>query len=158
MARRPRRHSITQDNNANPHEHTVVEILVCPGDSPLRRNAEVCTCGAERLVDLEGKPAGVWSVWKPVPYMNAIGHIDQITQGGFAFTIANPEDSGSLTVGTQVTMLHHSRETGTLIKVQGTITAVDQARARFALTQADQEDLLLREGTPVYLESSEDLT
>ena len=51
---------ITQDNNANPHEHTVVEIMVYPGDSPLRRNAEVCACGAQRLVDLEGKPTGGW--------------------------------------------------------------------------------------------------
>ena len=63
----------------------------------------------------------------------------------FGFTIDNPEDSGSLTVGTQVMIIHHSRETDTLIKVQGTITAVDQARAEFALTQTDQEDMLLRE-------------
>ena len=67
------------------------------------------------------------------------------TQNGFGFTIDNPEDSGSLTVGTQVMIIHHSRETDTLIKVQGTITAVDQARAEFALTQTDQEDMLLRE-------------
>ena len=62
--------------------------------------------------------------------------LNRIDQDAFAFNIANPEDYDSLTVGTQVTMLHHSRETGTLIKVQGTITAVDQARAEFALTQA----------------------
>ena len=48
------------------------------------------------------------------------------------------------------------RETGAVVKVQGTITTVDQARARFALTQAGQENLL-REGAPVYLEPSEDL-
>ena len=28
----------------------------CPVGSPLRRNAEVCACGAQRLVDQEGKP------------------------------------------------------------------------------------------------------
>ena len=28
-------------------------------------------------MDLEGKPAGAWSVWKPIPYTNPIGHIDQ---------------------------------------------------------------------------------
>ena len=49
------------------HEHTVAEILVCPGDSPLRRNAEVCACGAQRTVDLEGKPTDGWRIWKPVP-------------------------------------------------------------------------------------------
>ena len=31
----------------------------------------------------------------------------------------------------------------------------DHARAEFALTQADQEDLRLREGAPVYLEPSD---
>ena len=108
-------------------------------------------------MDLEGKPTGGWRIWKPIPDQKRIGYIET-DQDPFAFTIANPEDYGSLTVGTQVTTLHHSRETGTLIKVQGTITAVDQARAEFALTQADQADLLLREGTPVYLEPSEDLT
>ena len=49
------------------HEHTVAEILVCPGDSPLRRNAEVCACGAERLVDLDGNPTDGWRIWKPMP-------------------------------------------------------------------------------------------
>ena len=49
------------------HEHTVAEILVCPGDSPLRRNAEVCACGAERLVDLDGNPTDGWRMWKPMP-------------------------------------------------------------------------------------------
>ena len=91
------------------HEHTVAEILVCPGDSPLRRNAEVCACGAERLVDLDENPTDGWRIWKPMPDLN------RIDQDAFAFNIANPEDSGSLTMGTQVTMLHHSRETDTLI-------------------------------------------
>ena len=67
MPRQPRRHTIAQENTAQEHEHKVVEILVCPGDSPLRRDAWVCACGAQRLVDLEGKPAGAWSVWKPIP-------------------------------------------------------------------------------------------
>ena len=49
------------------HEHTVAEILVCPGDSPLRRNAEVCACGAQRTVDLEGNPTDGWRIWKPIP-------------------------------------------------------------------------------------------
>ena len=154
MPRRPRRHTITQNNNTNPHEHTVVEILVCPGDSPLRRNEEVCACGAERLVDLEGNPVGARSIWKPIRDLDRIGYTE-LTQDGFGFTINNrPEDSRRLTVGTQVTVLRYSRETNTPIKVLGKITDVDQARARFAVAQADQEDLL-REGTPVYLEPSD---
>ena len=44
--------------STNAHEHKVVEILACPADSPPRRDAEVCACGAQRLVDQEGKPAG----------------------------------------------------------------------------------------------------
>ena len=67
---------ITQENDVNGHEHKVVGILACPGDSPLRRDAEVCACGARRLVDLEGKPAGIWSEMRPVPYVNPIGYID----------------------------------------------------------------------------------
>ena len=31
--------------------HGYVETLVCPGDSLIRRDAEVCACGAQRLVD-----------------------------------------------------------------------------------------------------------
>ena len=31
-------------------------IPACPVDSPLRMDAEVCACGAQRLVDQEGKP------------------------------------------------------------------------------------------------------
>ena len=40
--------------------------------------------------------------------------------------------------------LRHSVETGAVVKVQGTVTAVDQAGARFAVTGpwANQEDLL----------------
>ena len=67
---------ITQENDVNGHEHKVVGIPACPGDSPLRRDAEVCACGARRLVDLEGKPAGIWSEMRPVPYVNPIGYID----------------------------------------------------------------------------------
>ena len=41
-------------------------------------------------------------------------------------------------------VLRHSVETGAVVKVQGTVTAVDQAGARFAVTGpwANQEDLL----------------
>ena len=69
---------IAQENTADPnaHEHTAAEIPVCPVDSPLRMDAEVCACGAQRLVDQEGKPAGIWSEMKPAPYANPIGHID----------------------------------------------------------------------------------
>ena len=44
----------------------------------------------------------------------------------------------------------------TLVKVQGTVTAVDQAGAKFAVTGpwANQEDLLW-EGAPVYLEPAD---
>ena len=47
-------------------------------------------------------------------------------------------------------------ETGTVINVQGTVRAVEQARAEFSVTGpcADQEDLL-REGAPVYLEPAD---
>ena len=134
---------IAQENTANPnaHEHTVVEILVCPGDSPLGRDAEVCACGAQRLVGQAGKPAGIWSEMRPAPYANPIGHIRQLTQEGRCFTIDNPEDYGGLTVGAQVAALRYSGETGAVVKVQGTVTAVDQARAKFSITgpQADQE-------------------
>ena len=151
-----RRHTIAQENAAQEHEHKVVEILVCPGDSPLRRDAWVCACGAQRLVDLEGKPAGIWSRMIPVPYANPIGHIDQITQEGYLFAFDNQEDYGALTVGARVAVLRYSRETGAIVKVEGTITAVDHAGARFAVTgsQTGQEDLL-REGAPVYLEPAD---
>ena len=107
-------------------------------------------------MDLEGKPAGIWSRMIPVPYANPIGHIDQITQDGFRFTIANPEDSGGLTAGTRVAVLRYSVETGAVVKVQGTITAVDHAGAEFTVTgsQTDQENLL-QEGAPVYLEPAD---
>ena len=47
-------------------------------------------------------------------------------------------------------------ETGAVVKAQGTVTAVDQAGARLAVTGpwANQEDLR-REGTPVYLEPAD---
>ena len=80
--------------------------------------------------------------------------LNRIDQDAFAFTIHNPEDSGSLTVGTQVTMFHYSKKARTVVKVQGTITAVDQARAEFALTQATRRTCCSGEGTPVYLEPS----
>ena len=116
-------------------------MLVCPGDSPLGRDAEVCACGAQRLVNLEGKPAGIWSQMRPAPYANPVGHIDQLTQEGRCFTIDNPEDYGGLTGGAQVAALRYNVETGAVVKVQGTVTAVDQARAKFSITgpQADQE-------------------
>ena len=156
MPRQPRRHTIAQENTAQEHEHKVVEILVCPGDSPLRRDAWVCACGAQRLVDLEGKPAGAWSVWKPIPYTNPIGHIDQITQDGSRFAFDNPEGLGAPTAGARVAVLRYSRETGAVVKVEGTITSVNHAGAEFTVTgsQTRQEDLL-REGAPVYLEPAD---
>ncbi len=66
--------------------------------------------------------------------MNPIGYIDQITQEGSRFTIDSPEGSGGLTAGTRVAVLRYSVETGAVVKVQGTVTAVDQARTRFAVT------------------------
>ena len=107
-------------------------------------------------MDQEGKPDGIWYKMTPVPYVNPIGHIDQITQDGSRFTFDNPEDSGGLTAGTRVAVLRYSVETGAVVKQQGTVTAVDQAGARFAVTGpwANQEDLL-REGAPVYLEPAD---
>ena len=77
----------------------------------------------------------------PVPYVNPIGHIDQLTQEGFGFTIDNPESSGCLRSGSRVAALRYSMETGAVVKVQGTVTAVDHDRAKFSVTgpQADQE-------------------
>ena len=46
-----------------------------------------------------------------------------------------------------------AKETGTVVKVQGTVTAVDQAGAKFAVTGPwDNHEDLLPEGAPVYLE------
>jgi hypothetical protein len=55
-----------------------------------------------------------------------------------------------------VAVLRYSVETGAVVKVQATVTAVDQARARFDVTGpwANQEDLR-REGAPVYLEPAD---
>ena len=39
-----------------------------------------------------------------------------------------------MTAGARVAALRHSVETGAVVKVQGTVTAVDQAGARFAVT------------------------
>ena len=156
MPRQPRRRTIAQGNTAQEHEHRVVEILVCPGDSPLRRDAWVCACGAQRLMDLEGNPTDGWRVWMPVPDANPIGHIDQITQDGSRFAFDNPDGLGAPTAGAQVAVLRYSRETGAIVKVEGTITAVDHAGSEFAVTgsQTGQEDLL-REGAPVYLEPAD---
>jgi hypothetical protein len=110
-------------------------------------DAEVCACGAQRLVDQEGKPRRHPIRDETAPYANPTGRIDwitQITQDGSRFIIDNPEDSGGLTAGARVAVLRHSVETGAVVKVQGTVTAVDQAGARFAVTGpwANQEDLL----------------
>ena len=54
------------------------------------------------------------------------------------------EPSGGLTAGARVAVLRHCVETGAVVKVQGTVTAVDQAGAKSAVTGpwANQEDLL----------------
>ena len=49
-------HSGEHGRPQRPRTHRSAEIPACPGNSPLRRNAEVCACGAQRLVDQEGKP------------------------------------------------------------------------------------------------------
>ena len=93
---------------------------------------------------------------RPAPYANPIGQVDQITQEGSGFTFDNLEGFDALTAGARVAVLRHSVETGAVVKVQGTVTAVDQARAKSAVTGpwANQEDLL-REGAPVYLEPAD---
>ena len=40
-----------------------MEILACPVDSPLRRDAEVCACGAQRVVDQAGARFAVTGPW-----------------------------------------------------------------------------------------------
>ena len=91
-----------------------------------------------------GNPGGIWSEIKPAPYANPIDQIDPITQDGSRFITDNPEDSGGLTAGARAAVLRHSVETGAVVKVQGTVTAVDQAGAKSAVTGpwANQEDLL----------------
>ena len=98
-------------------------------------------------MDQEGKPRRHLVRDETAPYANPTGRIDwitQITQDGSRFIIDNPEDSGGLTAGARAAVLSHSVETGAVVKVQGNVTAVDQARAKFAVTGpwANQEDLL----------------
>ena len=98
-------------------------------------------------MDQEGKPRRHPVRDETAPYANPTGRIDwitQITQDGSRFIIDNPEDSGGLTAGARVAVLRHSVETGAVVKVQGTVTAVDQAGVKSAVTGpwANQEDLL----------------
>ena len=137
--------------------HGYVETLVCLGDSLIRRDAEVCACGAQRLVSQAGKPAGIWSQMKPVPYANPVGHIDQLTQDGFSFTISQP---GGLR------RPDRRRPGGGAAPLRGDRRhrqgAGNRDRRgpgrgqRFAVTGpwANQEDLL-REGAPVHLEPAD---
>ena len=59
---------------------------------------------------------------RPVPYVNPIGYIDQLTQEGSGFTFDNPEGFDALTVGARVAVLRHCVETGAVVKVQGTVS------------------------------------
>ena len=98
-------------------------------------------------MDQEGKPRRHPVRDETAPYANPTGRIDwitQIAQEGSRFIIDNPEDSGGLTAGARAAALGHSVETGAVVKVQGTVTAVDQAGAKSAVTGpwANQEELL----------------
>ena len=42
------------------HQHEVSEKRVNPGTFPCRLDMELCTCGAKRWVDLQGRPATPW--------------------------------------------------------------------------------------------------
>ena len=80
-------------------------------------------------MDQEGKPRRHPVRDETAPYANPTGRIDwitQITQEGSRFIIDNPEDSGGLTAGARAAALRHCVETGAVVKVQGTVTAVDQ--------------------------------
>ena len=59
-------------------------------------------------MDREGKPAGIWSYMRPLPYVSPIGYVDQLTQEGSGFTFDNPEGFDALTVGAQVAVLRYS--------------------------------------------------
>ena len=50
-----------QKNGVNgDHQHEVSEKLVNRGTFPCRLDMEVCTCGAKRWVNLQGRPATPW--------------------------------------------------------------------------------------------------
>ena len=146
--------------NGEVHRHTAREILACPPDSPLGRDSEVCDCGAQRLVDVPGKPAGQWAEMTPIPYANPIGHVDGVTaDDGIDFTIMDRRDFHILSVGAHVTVLHCSAETGVVAKIRGVITGGGTfnreghtvARFRVIGFEPGQESPL-RRGDPVYLE------
>ena len=98
-------------------------------------------------MDQEGKPRRHPVRDETAPYANPTGRIDwitQITQEGSRFIIDNPEGSGGQAAGARAASLRHCVETGAVVKVQGTVTAVDQARAKSAVPGpwANREDLL----------------
>ena len=116
-------------------------------DSPLRRNAEVAPAEPSGSWTRRGNPAGIWSEMRRrhtrTPPAASIGS-PRSPRTGPASSSTNPEDSGGLTAGARAAVLRHSVETGAVVKVQGTVTAVDQAGAKSAVTGpwANQEDLL----------------
>ena len=142
------------------HRHTAREILACPPDSPLQRDAEVCACGAQRLVDVPGKPAGQWTEMEPIPYANPIGQVDGVTaDDGIDFTIMDRSDFHIPRVGARVTVLRCSAETGVVTKIRGVITgggALNRegcTAARFRIIGFEPgRESPLRRGDPVYLD------
>ena len=88
-------------------------------------------------MDQEGKPRRHLVRDETAPYANPTGRIDWITriaQDGSRFTIDNLEGSGGQAAGARAAALRHSVETGAVVNVQGTVTAVDQAGAKSAVT------------------------
>lgn len=51
-----RRKAQEQSINEERHEHRARETLSSPEDSRLQRNVELCSCGAQHLMDQGGNP------------------------------------------------------------------------------------------------------
>ena len=152
---------MTQEQGADgkAHRHTAREILACPAHSPLRRDVEVCACGAQRLVDVPGKPAGQWTEMTPIPYANPIGHICRDNGVDYDFRLLGTEGQHHLRVGAKVTVLRYSPEAGAVARIRGVITRAGTpnrkgpTEAGFTVIGSQPgQGSPLRPGDPVYLE------
>ena len=61
------------------HRQTAMEILACLPDSPLWRDTEVCSLGAQYLAHVLGNPAGQWGGMNPISYAVPIGHVSEVS-------------------------------------------------------------------------------
>ena len=95
------------------------------------------------------------------PYIMPLGFIDRITEEGAVFQLTNPEDSGSLTSGTPVTVWRYSEDSLALGKLRGRISAVGYTTATFATVETmtdprwPENENVLRAAAPVFLAREE---